>query len=216
MRSTLCGKLPIGFCPALMRRAIVAFRMHKLTPSAVSWLAATVVLSGCGSNEPPGKAARVAASQRPPSATQTLSRTMVGALAASKPAAVPVQVRFALRARPAVSEPLDIGLVLLPTSAAIERISGKVVTDDGVQLVEGAQIAATERPAEGVPIEHSVKVLPQRDGIYTFKAVITVDSGGQTSTESFSMPLIVGAGMGDTAPAPAAGSHSGAAASATQ
>lgn len=157
----------------------------------------------------------MAKAQRPPSATQTLSRSMVSALAANKPAAVPVQVRFALHARPAVSEPLDIGLVLLPTSAAIDRISGSVVADDGLQLVEGAQIAATDRPAEGVPIEHSVKVLPQRDGIYTFKAVITVDSGGQTSTESFAMPLIVGAGMGDTPPASAAGGHSAATAAAT-
>jgi hypothetical protein len=191
--------------------------MHKLTRIAASWVAAaTVILSGCGSNEPAGKAAPAPKAQRAASAVHTLSPNMVSALAANKPAAVPVQVKFALRARPAVSEPLDIGLVLLPTSAAIERLSGQVVTEDGLQLVEGAQIASTERPAEGVPIEHSVKVLPQHDGIYTFKAVITVDSGGQTSSESFSMPLIVGAGMGDTAPAPAAGGHSAAAAAATQ
>jgi hypothetical protein len=168
--------------------------MRQSTRIAAAALSAAVILWGCGSKQAATPATAAAATHRLPSAAQTLSRSMVSAVPASKPAAVPVQVRFALRARPAAAEPVDIGLVLLPT-AAVDRISGKIVTDDGLQLVEGGEIAVADRPAEGVPIEHSVKLLPRRDGIFTFNAVLTVDSGARTSTETFSMPVIVAAGV---------------------
>jgi len=177
--------------------------MRQLTRNAVVGLAAVAILCACGSKQTANTAAPSAGAHRPPSAAQTLARSMVSAVPASKPSAVPVQVRFALRTRPTVAEPLDIGLVLLPTSA-VDRISGKVVTDDGLELVEGGQIASADRPAEGVPIEHAVKLLPRRDGIFTFNAVLTVDSGTQSSTETFSMPVIVGAGLTESAPKPAA------------
>jgi hypothetical protein len=79
----------------------------------------------------------------------------------------------------------------------MDRVSGKVQADEGLELVDGAQIPATERPVQGVPIEHLIKVLPKRDGIFTFSATLTVESGGQSSTETFSMPLIAGAGLTD-------------------
>jgi hypothetical protein len=161
------------------------------------------MLGGCGSKEKTGAPAATLAVHKAANPSASLSRRMVSAVAANKPPAVPVQVRFELRERPIVAQPLDIDLVIVPMSAAIDRVSGKVVTEDGLDLVEGGEIAATERPAEGVPLEHTVKVLPQRDGIFTFRAVVTVDSGGQTSTETFSMPVIAGAGEKDTPAAPA-------------
>jgi len=138
---------------------------------------------------------------------------MVSAVVANKSAAVPVQVKFSLGTRPAAAEPLDVGLVVLPTAATIDRISGKIVTDDGLDIVGGGEIAATDHPAAGVPLEHAVKLLPRRDGVFTFNAVITVDSGANTSTETFSMPLIVGAGVSAAPPAPTPGGHSAQAAS---
>jgi len=177
--------------------------MRQLTRIAVAWLVATAMLCGCGSKQAATTAAPAATAHRPASPAQTLARNMVSAVPASKPTALPMQVRFALRARPAVAQPLDIGLSLVPT-AAIDRISGKVVTDDGLELVEGGEIAAADRPAEGVPIEHTVKLLPRRDGVFTVNAVLTVGSGTQTSTETFSMPVIVGTGVPEKAPPPPA------------
>jgi predicted small lipoprotein YifL len=183
--------------------------MRNLTRHAAVCLAAAASVCGCGSKGPtgttgpPGHAPAVHTATNPAAA---ISRRMVGAVAANKPAAAPVQVRFELRQRPSLAQPLDIDLVIVPTSPAIDRVSGTVVTDDGLDLVEGAEIAPTERPAEGVPLEHTVKVLPRRDGIFTFNAVVKVDSGGQTSTETFSMPVIAGAGVKDE-PAQSAASH---------
>jgi hypothetical protein len=186
--------------------------MRKLTLTAFVWLVAAAI-GGCGSKEPTGAAPSTHRTQRPPSPAQRLSRTMVSAVVANKSAAMPVQVKFSLGARPTAAEPLDVGLVVLPTAATIDRLSGKIVTDDGLDIVGGAEITATDHPAQGVPLEHGVKLLPRRDGVFTFNAVITVDSGTRTSTETFSMPLIVGAGIGAAPPASTAGARSAQAAS---
>jgi hypothetical protein len=123
--------------------------------------------------------------------------SLVSAVAANKSSTVPLQVKFDLLDRPDVGKPVDVKLVIVPMSGSVDRISGKVQADEGLELVEGAQIPATERPAEGVPIEHAIKVRPQRDGIFTFSAVVTVDSGGVSSSETYSMPVIAGAGLPD-------------------
>jgi hypothetical protein len=175
--------------------------MHLHTRNVIAWLAAAVILCGCGAKQDGGAAAPGPVVKRPANPAQALSRNMVSALPASKPAVVPVQVRFALHSRPSAGQPLDVALALLPTSAAIDRIATKIVTDDDLALVEGAELASADRPALGVPIERAIKVLPRRDGIFTLKAVVTVDSGADTSSETFSMPLIVGEGVGQPPPA---------------
>jgi len=93
-------------------------------------------------------------------------------------------------------------MVIVPLSGAVDKVSGAIEADEGLELVEGATIAATDRPAEGVPIEHTLKMLPTREGIFTFRARINVDASGRTSSETYSMPLIIGQGIG-TAPKPA-------------
>jgi len=83
--------------------------------------------------------------------------------------------------------------VILPASADLDRLYGKVETGDGLELAEGAQIAPTERPVEGIPIRHSIKVLPKKDGIFTVNAVVSADAAGQSWSQTFSIPVIVGA-----------------------
>ncbi|HEV3179419.1 MAG TPA: hypothetical protein VGZ05_03025 [Steroidobacteraceae bacterium] len=169
------------------------------------WLTAAI-LCACGSKEPAGTTPTVAApAHKPASPSDTLSRNMVSAVPAHKPAAVPVQVKFELHGRPDLAHPLDIELALVPLSASIDRVSGKIVTEEGLELVEGAQIPATDRPAEGATIRHTLKVLPRRDGIFILSALLTVDSAGQGSSETFSIPLIAGAGLPESPAKPPAG-----------
>jgi hypothetical protein len=122
---------------------------------------------------------------------------MVNAVAANKASTVPVQVKFDLPAHPIIAQPVSIDLVVVPLNATVDRVSGKVEADDGLQVLDGAQIPPVDRPAEGMAINHTIKVLPTRDGIYVFRAVVTVESGGVTSSETYSMPVIVGAGIPD-------------------
>jgi hypothetical protein len=57
---------------------------------------------------------------------------------------------------------------------------------------------------EGVPILHSIKVLPKKNGIFTVSTILSVDSAGQSSSQTFSIPVIVGAGFPEPPAKPAA------------
>ena len=156
-------------------------------------LAVGALLAGCGWRSPSGSGpaktpARNAKTALSPS--DQLSRSMVSAVPANKPSTVPLQVKFDMPERPEIGQPLELDLAIVPMSAAVDRVSGKVEGEDGLELVDGAEVAPTERPVEGVPIRHVVKVLPKQGGIFTVRAVLTVDAGGSPSTESYLMPVI--------------------------
>ena len=170
-------------------------------------LALAALLWGCGSGSQPdgqGPTAHKGA-MRKHTLPEDGSRNLVSAVAAHKVASMPLQVKFALKARPDVGQPLEIDLVIVPLSGSIDRLSGEIEGTDGLSVEEGAQIAALERPVEGTAIHHAIRVTPHRDGIFTFNAVLTVDSAGQTLTESYGMPLIAGAGMPDLPAKPTVG-----------
>jgi hypothetical protein len=160
-------------------------------------LAAAVLLLGCGSqssSDAAKSAAAKPATRKALNAADELSRNMVSAVAANKPSALPIQVKFELRERPDVGQPVELDLAIVPMSASVDRVSGKVEGEDGLEVIEGAQIAATDRPAEGTPIRQLVKVLPHQEGIFTVHALVTVDAGGQSSSEIYAIPLIAGGG----------------------
>jgi hypothetical protein len=160
-------------------------------------LAATVILVGCGSRETPGVASAPAKPAVPPRKAQpgdVVSPNMVTAASSASTGPATVQLKFELRERPDIAQPLDIDVVILPASATLDRLYGRVEAGDGLELADGAQIAPTERPVEGIPIRHSIRVLPKRDGIFTVNAVVSMDAAGQSWSQTFSIPVIVGAG----------------------
>ncbi len=188
-------------------------------------LTAAVALTACGSHSADSAApagARTVA-RKPVNPLDQLSRNMVSAVAATKPSTVPVQVKFELLSRPDLGQPVEVDLAIVPMSGSVDRVAGKVEGEDGLELLEGAEIAATDRPAEGVPIRHSVKVVPRREGILTVRAAVTVDAAGVSTTESYSIPLVASAAEAPgtpptpapAAPAPARVSQAPAAAPAT-
>jgi hypothetical protein len=97
--------------------------------------------------------------------------------------------------------------VIVPVYGTVDRIVGKMSSDEGLDIVSGQDIPVADKPVEGTPIHHSVRVLPRRDGIFTLTAAVTVDSAGQSTSQTFSIPVIAGAGIPDApagAPQPAA------------
>ena len=182
-------------------------RSRRLRCSAAA-LGAVAILGACSSGETPGAAASAArpsqAAPRKSPPSNVLSPDMVSAVSAGGTGAPAVQVKFELRQRPGVAQPVDIDLAIVPASGALDRVSGKVEVGDGLQLVAGGEIPPTERPVEGVPILHSIKVLPKKDGIFTVSAVLGVDAAGESSSQTFSLPVIVGAGLPEQPAKPAA------------
>jgi len=182
-------------------------RSRRLRCTAAA-LGAVAILGACSSGETPGAAASAArpsqAAQRKSLPSNVLSPDMVSAVSAGGTGAPAVQVKFELRQRPGVAQPVDIDLAIVPASGALDRVSGKVEVGDGLELVAGGEIPPTERPVEGVPILHSIKVLPKKDGIFTVSAVLGVDAAGESSSQTFSIPVIVGAGLPEQPAKPAA------------
>jgi hypothetical protein len=175
--------------------------MRIITTRLAIGVAAAAVLYGCsgsqsGSNT--GAAAGTIAAKK----TLKAGEGLVNAVPANKTPVLPLQVKFELQSRPNVGQPVEVDLVIQPTSSMVDRVSGKIDADDGLELVEGAQIAPIARPAEGVPVHHAIKLLPKRDGIFTFSAVLKVESGADTATQTYSMPVIAGAGIPNQPPKP--------------
>jgi hypothetical protein len=169
-------------------------------------VAAAALLAGCGWRSS-GDAAKPSAAKpvtrKAVNAADELSRNMVSAVAANKPSALPIQVKFELRDRPNVGQPVELDLAIVPMSASVDRVSGKVEGEEGLEVVEGGQIAASDRPPEGTPIRQSLKVVPRQEGILTVHVVVTVDAAGQTSSEAYAIPLIAGSGSPDLPAKPA-------------
>ncbi|HWZ64305.1 MAG TPA: hypothetical protein VNX02_14905 [Steroidobacteraceae bacterium] len=183
--------------------------MRQPTPSLILVLAVglAVVAAGCGSgsqSSAPSKAVKAPAARKPVSPIDQLSPNLVPAVATSKVGASLVELKFELAAPPAIGTPVDIDLVIVPTGDTLDRLSGTIQGDDGLEVLSGGTIDPVDRPPYGTPIHHALKVVARRDGIYTLSANLSVDSGGQTLTPVFSMPVIGGNGLGDAPAAPTA------------
>lgn len=160
-------------------------------------------LFGCGSGHSGAEAAKSVTHvtrKAPANPADTLSRNMVAAATQIKAGSdpLPVQVKFELAARPEVAQPLDIAIAIVPTSENLERVFGKVEGEEGLEVVGSGELPVAEKPGDGVPIQHSVKVLAKKDGIYALTATITVvDSVGQASSQAYLIPIIAGQGFPD-------------------
>ncbi len=181
--------------------------MRKLIVGFGAAFSLVTILAGCGSGSTPG-AGQVAARQHAKAArADGLSPGMVSGVTPPGAGPSPVQVKFELQGRPDVAQPLDVDVVIVPVYGTVDRIIGKMSADEGLDIVSGQDIPVADKPVEGTPIHHSVRVLPKRDGIFTLTAALTVDAAGQSTSQTFSIPVIAGAGLPDvpaSAPRPAA------------
>ena len=119
---------------------------------------------------------------------------MVAAVSAGK-GGPPVGLKFELRSPPQPGQMLDMDFAVLPDAQSIERINAKFQGSDGLELVDGGDLAAVEKPAQGSVIRHVVRVLPKQDGIYTVTAAVSVDLASDSITRTFTIPVIVGEGL---------------------
>ena len=158
-----------------------------------------LALHGCGSSkdstEAGGKKSASNASRKHVIEPGNLPPAdMVAAVSAGK-GGPPVGLKFELRASPQAGQPLDLDFAVLPDAQSIERINAKFQGSDGLDVVDGGDLAAVDKPAQGSVIRHVVRVLPKQDGIYTITAAISVDLASDSITRTFTIPIIVGEGL---------------------
>jgi hypothetical protein len=175
--------------------------MRNLTRNALAGVVLVALLGACGSSQDgSSQAVNTAHKTRK---NEAKGAYMVSAVTQTKPgtAPQPVQVKFALRSRPTPNQALDVNLQIVPTASNLDRITGHVDGDEGLEMVGSGELAEAEKPVENTPIERSLQVLPKHDGIYTLTATVTVEMGGQSSTQTYQFPVISGTGLPDL-PAP--------------
>ena len=72
---------------------------------------------------------------------------MVSAVGTGKPYG-DIELKFDLRARPVVGEPVDIDLALIPTQD-LDRVSAEFQAVDGLEVSKGAKLPEVLRPPAG-------------------------------------------------------------------
>ncbi len=177
------------------------------TSTRTAWLmsiALALTVAGCGSSSESEQSAHgkkrlhIAAPVDP---TTRSPADMVAAVSVAK-SGPPVSLKFELREPPQVGKPLDVDLVILADAPAINRISAKFNSGEGLELLDGGQLEQVDKPAAGAEIRHVVRVVPRQDGIFTVSAAVSVDVGSDSLTRVYSIPVIVGDGLAE-APAKA-------------
>jgi hypothetical protein len=115
-----------------------------------------------------------------------------------------ISLKFDLRGRPVVGEPVDIDLAIIPAHE-VDSLSATFQPGEGLDVAKGGKTPEISHPQVGVPISHTLTVVPQRDGVFYVNAVVVADSASQSVSRTFSIPLIAGNGSAVAAtPAPAA------------
>lgn len=157
------------------------------------------LLAGCGSSS--GSGTGSAASKNKKGHTQVSTdpaerppADMVAGVSPSK-AGPPVTLKFELREPPEAGQPFDVDIAILPGAPAIDRIYGKFQGGEGLELVEGGELRAIDKPAVGSTIRHVVRILPKHDGVFAVSATVSVDLADDSITRTYSIPVIVGDGL---------------------
>lgn len=121
---------------------------------------------------------------------------MVAAVSAGK-GGPPVELKYELRGAPKAGEALTVDIAVLPDSPAIGRLYAHFQGGNGIELIDGGEIAAIDKPQQGSVIRHVIQVEPKQDGIFTLSASVSVELADDSVTRTFTIPIIVGEGLAD-------------------
>lgn len=165
-----------------------------LRGSCAACAAAVLVatLAACDSREEAAAAAE-ASKQTAREQSSSRDRDMVAAVSPGG-SGPPIELRFALTQRPMVGEPVDVRIELLPV-APLERLFVRFHGGEDLKVASGGESPQIASPVTGVPISHTVSVVPLRDGIFNLTATVVADSSTLSLTRTYSIPLIAGEGV---------------------
>jgi hypothetical protein len=159
-------------------------------------------LAGCGSGDQPSGTATAGGSKAPRKAKSPAQKPdddiadMVAAVSATKPGP-PVELKFALPARPEVGQVVELDVALVPRGPVPDSVSASFQIAEGMEIVDGSQLEHVGKLEDGTPIRHVVKIRPKRDGIFALTAVVSWVQSNQDWSRTFSIPVIAGEGLSE-------------------
>lgn len=160
---------------------------------------AAVLLTACGGDAPPeenspkkspaGKPAVPSAAQI---AAAKLTSDMVSAVRIDDAPGEPLMaVKFDLKNRPEIGQPLMISWVFLPKGAA-SGFTSTFVSDHGLSIPPSQPVATFSDIEPGAAYSYELKVLPAQNGVYYVSAIVQVRTDRDSRIQTFSVPIIVG------------------------
>jgi hypothetical protein len=174
--------------------ALAACGSHSSSPSGASGASAGAERAAAKARAD-GAAAKAAAE-----ATRTQAGAdFVAAVAAGK--AGDLDLKFQIRSRPDVGQPVAIDVALTPR-ADYEKLQVMFRGGEGLEIRGGEVMEAADKPAVGIPLRHSVTVVPRADGIFALTAVVLADSSSGSVSRTFSIPVIAGQGLPEASSRP--------------
>ena len=190
-------------------------RFRIRTAGCLIAAAASALLSACGSSAAPDPTASQQAKAPPKAKPHVVaigdSSTADMSSAVSLTRLTPtVQLKFEVTSHPRPGQPLQVDFALIPVDSSVATLSARFAGEEGLALVSGAELAPVDKPALGVPIRHSVTVMPGADGIYELIASVTAVSDTDSKTNQFLVPVISGVGISPSAGGTASGVDSSA------
>lgn len=123
-----------------------------------------------------------------------VNRDMVRAVGDGSGRDVPVEVRFALRSRPEIGHPAKLDLQLVPTGP-LDRLVASYHAEPGLTLAQGGAPTEVPAPKPGVPIDHELKIVAERSGIFYVEATVLANSANGSVARTFTIPIIAGHGL---------------------
>jgi hypothetical protein len=170
--------------------------------AAAAFVVLLAALQGCGKieNAVSKRGSGHSKPQIPEDPVELALANMVSAVSSGKPSG-DLQLKFELKGKPAVGQPVDVVFALLP-GQELDRVYTTFQGTDGLDISAGAKPDQVDHPQVGVPINYTVTVVPKRDGVFSLTALVLADSSSESVSRSFSVPVIAGAGVSAAAPAP--------------
>jgi hypothetical protein len=163
---------------------------------AFATMACATILVACGHSSSNPAAAGLSQQQNRDSragrrAADLVDPDMVTAVSSAR-STTPINMKFALSARPVVGTPVTLTVALIPApDAGISHIHASFQPADGLQLLADRALDISN-PAPGQPIEQQLSVVPQQAGVLLLNATVLVDMDGGSMARGYTIPMIAG------------------------
>jgi len=114
---------------------------------------------------------------------------MVTAVSSAR-STTPINMKFALSARPVVGTPVTLTVALIPApDVGINHIHASFQPGDGLQL-PADRVLDVNGPEAGQLIEQQLSVVPQQAGVLLLNATVLVDMDDGSLARGYTIPVI--------------------------
>lgn len=114
---------------------------------------------------------------------------MARAVGNGKPGAA-VDIKYEFVAKPEVSKPVELEVVLIPT-AGVDAMEASFSGMDGITLA-GTLTASFTAVKAGEPYKHTLSVLADRNGVFYITVSVNTQISGATLGRTFAIPFVAG------------------------